>query len=56
MRFNAAENTKIYVGIRIKYRYFWSDINKMWGVLTDFDISPQHQISHKSVQWEPRCT
>jgi len=24
--------------------------------LTDFGISPQHQISHKSVQWEPRCT
>jgi len=33
---------------------FLSDFNQIWGFLADFRSSSQHQISHKSVQFEPR--
>ena len=29
-------------------------VKQIWNLSTDFHKSPQHQISIKSVQWEPR--
>jgi hypothetical protein len=42
------------VTIKLQYPIFLSDFNHVQIFATDYHRSFQYQISHKSVQWEPR--
>jgi hypothetical protein len=47
---------KMYLGLHIQCPTFLSNFSQTWSFLTDV-ISHQHQISCKTIQWEPRwCT
>jgi hypothetical protein len=41
-------------GLLVKCPICLSDCNRIWNLSTDFHRIPQYQISHQSVQWEPR--
>jgi hypothetical protein len=40
----------------VKYPLFLSDFNQTWVFWTDFRKIMKHQISRKSVQWDPSCS
>ena len=40
----------------VKYPLFLSHFNETWASWTDFRKNLKHQISSKSVQWEPSCS
>ena len=52
--FNIVDKKKRYLGLHVKFPIFMPDFNQIWDFSTYFHVSPQHQISLKSVQWEPR--
>ena len=43
-----------YSRLVINFPIFLPDYNQIWILLTDFNESPQYQISRTSDQWEPR--
>jgi hypothetical protein len=46
----------LFVGILVKCPWFLSDLNQTWIFSANFQKIPQHQISWKSIQWEPSCS
>jgi len=46
----------MFVGILVKCPLFFSDLNQTWIFSANFQKIFQHQISWKSVQWEPSCS
>ena len=47
---------KVYVGLHVQYRLFFSDVNETWMVSTDFRKIFKCQISRNSVRLEPNCS
>jgi hypothetical protein len=45
----------MYIGLHVKYPLLLSDVNETWIFSKDFRKMLKHQISWKSVQWEPSC-
>jgi hypothetical protein len=48
--------SKMFIGLHVKYPLFLSDFNESWNFSIDFRKIHEHQISRKSVQWEPSCS
>lgn len=48
--FSVTSSNKTYLGLH----YVLPDFNQIWVFLIYFRKSPQYEIYHKSVQWEPR--
>jgi len=46
----------MYIGLHVKYPFFWSDFNETWILSTIFWKILECRISCKSVQWEPSCS
>ncbi len=46
----------MYIGLHVKYPLFLSHLNEIWILLTYFSKILKHQISWKSVRWEPSCS
>jgi hypothetical protein len=53
---NAARYCHKCTRLHVQYLYILSNFNKPWILLTDFWKILNHQISWKSVQWEPSCS
>ena len=53
LRSTEQDKIKMCIGLHVKYPLFLSDFNENWIFLTDFEKMLKHQISWKSVQWEP---
>jgi len=52
--FNIVDKKKRYLGLHVKFPIFMPNFNQIRDFSTYFNVSPQYQISLKSVQWEPR--
>jgi len=46
----------MYLGLRVKYCLFLSDINEAYNFRTDFRKIRKYRISWKSAQWDPSCS
>jgi len=46
----------MFAGLHVKYPLFLSDFDEICIFSTDFGKIFKHQISWKSVQWDPRCS
>lgn len=46
----------MYTCLHVQYLYVLSDFYKPWILLTDFWKTLNHQMSWKSVQWQPSCS
>jgi hypothetical protein len=53
MVISVAGNNKTYSDLHLECLIFLSDFSQIWILQIDCHISPQHQVSQKSVKWEP---
>ena len=54
----ARHDTKMYIGLHVKYRTFLSDFKETWIFSKDFQKKKilKYQISWKSVKWKQSCS
>jgi hypothetical protein len=48
--------SKMHIGLHVKYPLFLSDFNDPWIFSTHLKKLFKHQISCKSIYWEPSCS
>jgi len=53
MVISVAGNNKTYLDLHVECLIFLYDFNQIWILQAYCLISPQHQVSQKSVKWEP---
>ena len=53
MGFNSAFEGLMYVGLRVKYLLFLSNLDQTWIFWTDFRKNLKYKSAWKSVQWDP---
>lgn len=47
--------SKTHLNLHVNCPIFSPDFNKIWHLSTDCNNAHEHRISHKFVQWKPRC-